>query len=457
MKQFPKKLTAIKIWFLQKPPSVKIIIIVLVMGIGWFTITKAFGSSKKTQYQTAQVQKGSIISTVNGTGNVTSNSQAGVGSPTTGIITEMYVKNGDVVAQGQNLFKVKSIASAQEIASAWASYQSALTTANTVNQNKIVTQATMEKDRQAVLTASIAVTAMENNRNNGLPNPATNLAYTQDEIEAINSALISARETFSADELKYKQYGQNVNSANASLNSAWLAYQATQDSAVTAPIEGTVANIAVKAGDQVTASGGNLSSNLSTSSSTSSSANAILYIGNYSTPYVKVQTSEVDITSIQPGQKATITLDAFSDKTFVGSVDQVDTAGTISTGVVTYNVYVTFVAPPPSIKPGMSTSVTIQIDRKDNVLSVPTSAIQSANGQSTIRVLKNGKVSSIMVETGITSDTDTEITSGLSEGDMVVAGNLSTGSTTNGNTTSPFGRSFGGFGGGGGGGRRIGN
>jgi RND family efflux transporter MFP subunit len=434
-----------------KKKAVIIIVVLLVLGLSSRTLLAQ--KSSTPQYQTAQVQKGTIISTVNESGNVTSNSQAGVGSPTTGIVEEMYVNNGDEVAAGQNLFKVKSTASAQEIAQAWAAYQNSLVSENTAVDNKIVNQATLEKDRAAVISASSAVTSVQNSGGLSAINPATKQNYTQNDLDVLNSNLVSARETFAADEQKYNHTGQNIGAADASANSAWLAYQATQDSIVTAPIDGTVANISAKPGDQVTASAGTQSSNNNNSSSTaasSGSSNAILSIGNFSTPYIKVQTSEVDVTSLKPDQKATITLSAFPDKTFVGTVDLIDTAGTITTGVVTYNAYITFVSPPPDIKPGMSASVTIQTARHDDVLSVPTTAIQTTSGTPTVRVLKNGQVTSVEVETGITSDADTEILSGLSEGETVITGSASTGSGAGGaSVTSPFGRGIGGFGGGG--------
>src|SRR5258706_1250936 len=94
-----------------------VIIVISILAVSFFA-WRTFGQKKRqTQYLTAQTQKGSIISTVNESGNVTSTSQGGVGSPTTGIIKAMYVKDGDTVSQGQNLFQVKSIATAQEIAS----------------------------------------------------------------------------------------------------------------------------------------------------------------------------------------------------------------------------------------------------------------------------------------------------------------------------------------------------
>ena len=434
---------------------IQAIIGVLVLVVLLFFTWKAFGQgTAKPQYQTAQAQTGSIISSVNESGNVASGSQAGVGSPTTGILEEIYVKDGDTVTQGQNLFKVKSTATAQEIASTLATYQSALAQADTAQQNKLTAQATLEKDRAAVLDAQDAVDQMTGVIGGSKNNPKTGSPYNQNEINSVNSALTSARETFTADEKKYTQADQSIAASQASENSAYLAYQATQDSVVTAPVDGTVANIAVQQGDEITASSGNLSSELNASGGSSSGGSSntntpVLYIGNYSSPYIKVQASEVDIAKVQPGQKATVTLNAFPTQTFVGTVSQVDSSGTVSSGVVTYNVFVNLISPPSTIKPGMSATVTIETARKDNVLTVPSGAVQTTNGQSYVRVLQNGKITQVPVTTGITSDTDTEITSGLSAGDTVVTGVTST-STQGSSGSSPFSGGLRGFGGGGG-------
>jgi macrolide-specific efflux system membrane fusion protein len=427
-----RKILGIFNWFMQASLIKKLLIAAIIVGLGWFTIPKALGQdAKQPEYQTATAEKGTIISTVNESGNVTSNSQAGVGSPTTGVITEIYVQNGDSVTQGQNLFKVKSTATAQEIASAYASYLSAQNSLNAAQAKINSLQAALFVANQKFVT------------DRGITSPS--------DQQKADPVYIEQNATWLQAEADYKNQQGVISQAQASLTNASLSYQATQDSIVKAPIDGSVANISVKAGDQVTASGGNLSSNQS--STTSTSTNAILYIGNYSTPYVKVQANEVDITKIKPGQKATITLSAFSGKTFVGTVDQLDTSGAISSGIVTYNVYVTFAAPPSDIRPGMSASVTIQTARSDDVVYIPTAAVQTLTGESTVRVMKNGKITSVPVETGLSSDTDIEVTSGISEGDIVVTGTRSTGAATGGSAAaSPFGRSLGGFGGGGGGG-----
>jgi len=81
----------------------------------------------------------------------------------------------------------------------------------------------------------------------------------------------------------------------------------------------------------------------------------------------------------------------------------------------------------------------------DNVILVPNAAVQTVNGQSTVKIMKNGKVSEVSVEVAGSNDTQTAITVGLNEGDVVITGTVSPTVTSRTQQTSPFG----GFGGGG--------
>ncbi len=439
-------------------------IIVVVLLLLWFAGSKVFGQKSATsQYQTATTQRGSVISTVSESGNVSANSQVDITSPSTGIIEAVYVKNGDTVSEGQNLFKVKATATQQEKASAYASYETALTSYQNAQQAQQVAQATLEKDRQSVLDSQNVVNYQQNNSTN----PATKQAYTQLEIDSLSSALTSAHETFIADETKYNNEGTAIAAANANLSSASLGYQATKDSVVTAPAGGTVANLSVSQGNSVTASSSNsnssstnsssstssnsTSSNSSSSGSSTSNGSTVLVLGNFSQLSVVAQVNEVDIPKVKVGQNATVTLDAFPNKTFVGQVESVDSVGTASSGVVTFNVYINLVSPPSSIKSGMTASVIVQTARHDNVVTVPTAAIQTSNGSSSVRILKNGQVSTVAVTTGIADDTNTEITTGVNVGDVVITG-TSAATSNSSSTSSPF---SGGFGGGRGGGTVI--
>jgi macrolide-specific efflux system membrane fusion protein len=452
-------------------------IILIVLLLIWAAGIKVFGQKSTTsQYQTATAQRQSIISTVSESGNVSAMSQIDVTSPSTGIIQEVYVKNGQSVKEGQNLFKVKAVATAQEKASAYASYESAIVSNNSALQAKQAAQATLEKDRDTILTAQDALNIYKSDP--AAANPTTKKSYTQNEIDDLQSQVTSAQETFTADETKYNQEDTAIAASNANLQSAQLSYQATQDSVVTAPTDGTVANLSVSQGTSVTASGnsnsssnnssssntpnsssGNSSSGTSGSSSSSGSSTSngstVLVLGNFSQLSVVTQVNEVDIPKIKVGQNATVTLDAYPNQTFVGQVESVDSVGTTSSNVVTYNVYIDLVSPPTSIKPGMTASVAIQTARHDNVITVPNAAVQTANGTSFVRVLKNNQVSTVQVTTGISDDTNTEITSGISEGDIVVTG-TSAATSGSSSTASPFSGGFGGGGARGGAGARGG-
>ncbi len=437
-------ISGLKTWFLATSFKQKLIIGVIIVAVGLLIYKITHSSSQQPQYQTAQVTKGSIISTVSGNGSISGN-QINITSPTDGIIEELYVNNAEEVTAGENLFKVKSTATAQEQASAYATYQSSISSLTTAKENKQTADATMWTKQQALLDAQNTV----DYKNNNTTNPTTKVAYTELEKRSIDAALTQAQKDFSATEQKFKEADVAIVAAQAQANASLLAYQATQNAVVKAPVSGTVANVSIAIGSSVTSSSNNSSNTNSSATSTSTSSNSsspVLVIGNFSRLQIKVQVSEVDIAKIKSGQKATITLDAYPDKTFVGTVSNVDLVGTINSGVVTYNVYVGFISPPADVYPGMSASVTIQTDRKDDVLTVPSSAIQTANGQSTVRVLKKGIVTQAPVETGISSDTDTEILSGLSEGDTIVT-STTTRARTGQQTTSPFS----GFGGGRGG------
>ncbi len=91
-------------------------------------------------------------------------------------------------------------------------------------------------------------------------------------------------------------------------------------------------------------------------------------------------------------------------------------------------------------------------------LYVPAAAITTANGVSTVKVVKNGKTSAVTVTTGLVGDDGTQIKSGLTAGETIVIGSVSTATTTTGTTgttgtgTGGFGTGTGGFGGGTGGG-----
>jgi HlyD family secretion protein len=143
-----------------------------------------------------------------------------------------------------------------------------------------------------------------------------------------------------------------------------------------------------------------------------------------------VSLNEVDAATVSIGQKATLAFDAIDNLIITGEVSEMDLIGTVSQGVVSYNVTIVFDTQDSRIKAGMSVSADIITNTDVDVLYVPNAAIKTQGGQTYVQVLVNGAPVQKTVVTGLANDTDTEITSGLNEGDTVITETITTGGTT---------------------------
>jgi multidrug efflux pump subunit AcrA (membrane-fusion protein) len=161
---------------------------------------------------------------------------------------------------------------------------------------------------------------------------------------------------------------------------------------------------------------------------------------------------EVDAAKIKLGQKATLTFDAVDGLTLTGTVTGVDTLGTVTQGVVTYDVTISLDSQDARVKPGMTVSAAIITDTAVDVITVPSSAVKTINGTTYVQVFNpalsasttsaTGGIASatppknLPVTTGISDDTDTEILSGLREGEQVVVRTSTTATATAARTTT---------------------
>jgi multidrug efflux pump subunit AcrA (membrane-fusion protein) len=157
----------------------------------------------------------------------------------------------------------------------------------------------------------------------------------------------------------------------------------------------------------------------------------------------------VDIIKVKPGQKASVTIDAISGKTFTGKVVGIDRNGSSSSGVTVYPTSVMLDMDVEGVQPNMAATVNIITETKDNVILIPVGAAKTSNGQATVTILKNNQPQQVTVELGLSSDTQVEVLSGVLEGDAVVtsssAATQQTGASTRSGSSSPF--ASGGFGG----------
>ncbi len=396
----------------------KILILILVLAVGGVLYWKTIGAKAQTpQYESQQVARGTVVSSISASGQITSGSSMPITSQATGIVSNVYVKDGDTVQAGQTIADLNlDLASQQKQAAAWNSY---LTAKNNLNS----AQADLNSLQSAEFKANQKFINDAADRDLATDDPT----YIQENADWLQA------------EANYKNQQGVIDQSQAAVSSAWLNYQQLSSS-ITAPIAGTVSGLTVAPGSAVVSSG----------TGNSQSLGNVLVSGPLQ---AVVDLSEVDVTKVKIGQKATLTLDAFPGKTFAGKVASINTSGVVSSGVTNYPVTISLDSSTDGIYPNMAVTANIITDTKSDVLVIPSAAIQNQNGQNTVRILNNGKVTDVPVTTGISSDTEIEVVSGLNEGDNVVTGVILSGSTSSSGTRSVF--SGGGFGGMGGGNMRF--
>jgi macrolide-specific efflux system membrane fusion protein len=415
---------AVKNWFLGRSRIVKIIIVIAVLGVAWLAISKFRGSSAKTTYQTDTATKGTLIVTVTASGSVSSANSAIVTTQTSGVVSQIFVKNGDQVKSGDPIARVDlDMNGSQRANQALASYQSAQNQLNSA-------QAAMYSLQSSMFSKWKTYTDIAENSTYQNPDSSPNTS------NRTLTQFTTVQDDWLAAEAQYKNQQGVVAAAQTSLSSAWANYQQTSPT-IYAPISGTISGLSFQVGSVLTAQ---------TSSTGTSTSQRIANIKTTATPVAVVNLNEVDVPKVIVGDKATLTMDAFPNQTFTGKIVSIDTTGSVSSGVTTYPAYINYDTAIDGIYPNMAVDASIITTVKDNVILVPNAAVQtSTGGQTTVRIMKNGQVSTVDVTVGASNDTQTEIVSGIAAGDTVVTSITTTGSATT-TSTSPF-SSFGGGGG----------
>jgi len=203
-------------------------------------------------------------------------------------------------------------------------------------------------------------------------------------------------------------------------NSLWDAQKKLADYSIKAPFDGVIAKVNVKKTDSLSSSG--VVATLITKQKLST-----------------ISLNEVDVSKVKLNQKVILTFDAIENLTISGKVAEIDALGTVSQGVVNYAVIIAFDTQDTRIKPGMSVSASIIVQAKNNILTVPNSAIKNQGGDDYVLVKTGETTMSKNVKIGISNDTMTEIVSGLNENDEVITQTINGGdspTTANSNGTN---------------------
>ena len=454
-------------------------LLILLIGGGILAFLRS-SHAPPVQYTQAAATVGNLTVSVAGSGPVAANAVYDLNFSASAPITAIYVKVGDRVTKGQKLAALDpttlqdAVNQAQNTVNAAAtSLSQAQTNLSNSKSQQSTSQSIAQLNEQKALAACKPTPSPTPGP--GTPTPAVDTDAT-------------ATAESNCEQLARQQYTQAQQQANSSvttannqvttaqqqLNNAETALQTAEDNlkndVLIAPHAGRVEAVNGLVGETSSGSGGSGSS-----SSSSGSTSALIVLADDSTLSIQASVSEADIASIQINQPATFTVAAYPSQTFRANVASVDTLGATSSSVVTYTVDLavdTQSLNGAHIYPGMTATTSITTAERISTLLVPSSALTFLttalqNGEITrsqlsslvsggstgatgsrgiVIELKAGQLVPVLVTTGLTNGQQTEILSGLNEGDQVVVGQ--TGGTTS--TTPSTGGGRNGFGGGGG-------
>jgi HlyD family secretion protein len=315
------------------------------------------------------------------------------------------------------------------------------TAAVTADQSKINTlESTVRSDDSGISSAEKAVTQATQARDSMLLNDRQAIDTRIGDVRSARDALASQQASAAADQQPARPGA--VESAQAQIDSANVtlteAKQTLADTVLRAPAAGTIGAISAVKGQSSSTSVSSSSSAASSSSgvggstgssSSSSSGSGLVTLIDLSRKQVLASVAEADTAKLRIGQSVEALFSA-SGQTARGQVTAIDTESTVTNNVVEYGVTVTLTSDVATVRLGQTATVTITTATRTNVLSVPTSALTTADGRSTVIRRRNNTDTTVAVQTGLVGTTGTEIVSGLAEGDQVVLPTGGSGSLT---------------------------
>jgi HlyD family secretion protein len=408
--------------------------------------------------QTGKVVREDLASVVTSSGEIKPRNYINLGAEFAGQLTEILVKEGDVVKKGQLVARIDETQSAADVMAQRAALSSAEADASASeagykagDDNINALQATLERTKadlerydedfkrgQELFKQGLIAKQDFEQRKAAYQGQQAAVAEAESRIVQARAQLAQLKAQLAGSQRKIAQNEANLNRVNDIL----------KKHNVVAPLDGLVTYLPVRMGETVVPGVQN------------SAASTIMTIADMSVVTAEVKVDESDIVNIKLGQPAEISVDAIPNKTFTGHVIEIgNTAILRSTGVAAsqsttssqeakdFKVVVAMDNPPDEIRPGLSSTAKITTATRKNALAIPiqsltvrtkgdldTSPNKPVNPDAaTVKankeeltgvfvVTKDNKSPFRKVETGISGATDIEVLSGLAEGDQIVTG-----------------------------------
>jgi HlyD family secretion protein len=367
-----------------------------------------------TEVRLETVARRDLVSAVTASGKIEAKTSVDISADITGRIIKIAVGEGDTVRKGQFLLQIDP-----------AQYQAAV-------------------DRAQGLVSSTQATLLQTKANRDQAERAWNRAR---QLTQLGPNLIT-QESAEQAQTSYQVAQANVQSMQAQLAQSRASLQEARDNLsktrLTSPISGRVVRLAVEEGE------------VAVPGTFSRETGLLMTIADLSVILAKVQVDETDVVRLSTSDSVEVTIDAYTDTTFVGRVTQISqsakltptqTASGSNDRAVDFDVEVTLDMPPQDIRPDLSCTARIVTDTRTNALSIPIIALTVRDHErllnendstgipgDTLRrrdpskeaegvfVVRDGLATFRPVKVGIAGDEYFEVVDGLREGETIAAG-----------------------------------
>lgn len=453
-----------------RPWIVAIVIIVLIVAI-WLIVRATTAQSGTPHYLSAPVRYADISATVEETGTVNPVNEVNVGTQVSGTVNSLSVDYNSIVHKGEVLATLDATSFQAASAQAHGAYDAAVAAAGAAQANAAQSTATEQAavanfaSSQAALQkaqAQVALTHTTVARDRSLLAQGyisqsqldTDVAADKANVSDLNAAQSAAKAAQAQIAVTNAQHAATVSQASgaqAQTESASGQVQQAdynlQRAVITSPIDGIVVSRAVSVGQTVAAS--------------FQTPTLFVIASSLKDMQVDTSVSEADVGQLRVGASAQITVPAYPNVVFHGTVQQVRVNPTQVSNVVTYDAIVAVHDTSSRLMPGMTADVVIAIATRQHVLAIPAAALlyrptggqgqgQSGGGagaggggsssssqgsgssapiagapgsRATVWVLRNGQPARVPIVIGMSDGKMYEVRSGdLQEGDRVIVG-----------------------------------
>jgi len=386
---------------MKKKIALIITICVVVIGIV-LAIVLTRGTSPESPLTTVNVTRGDIVKTVLADGGLIMPNKAYLSFGATGTVEEVLVDEGNNVTEGQVLARLDAPSLESSVEMAQAQYETAQ-----INLMKTIYPHYTTEEGTDMPGVWLALEEAQDNLEQAQELlDEGRIEEAQVLLDLIEGNLSKAEEKSIARTFQLpwsvKLLELQLDIARANLDAAELNLE---KAVIVAPFDGVVADITITEGKEI---------------STATLATPAISLVDTSEIEMRGFIDEIDIAMVQLGQEANIILDTLPDEEVKGSVVFISPVGTIRAGVVSYDTTITLTNPVAELRDGMSATAEIIIERRDDVLLMPNRAIRGTWADPMVVVLVDGQQEEREITLGLTDGINTEVLSGLQEGEKVI-------------------------------------